>query len=89
MGNRAYFLLIVLTRFNNILVLDFYMLENKKGGSFLVTLNVMINGVTFFIFVFIESSSNGLNPRQQWVMGSSSLRTFTGHLSFVFSSKKT
>lgn len=63
MGNRAYFLLIVLTRFNNILVLDFYMLENKKGESFLVTLNVMINGVTFVIFVFIESSSFGLNPR--------------------------
>lgn len=52
MGNRAYFLLIILTRFNSILVWNFGVPENTKGGSFLVTLNVMINGVSFFIFGF-------------------------------------
>lgn len=64
MGNRAYFLLIILTQFNNILVLNFCVPENKKGGFFFVTLNVMINGVTFFVLVSIESSFDRLNLRQ-------------------------
>lgn len=76
MGNRAYFLLIILTGFNNILVLNFYVPEKEKGGSFLVAVNVTVNGVTFFIFVFMQSSLIGLNLWQRWVM-CSGLRTFT------------
>lgn len=49
------------------MVLNFYIPENKQCGYFSCTLNVMINGVTFFGFVFIENSSNGVNLRQQWV----------------------
>lgn len=62
--------------------------EHEKGGSFLFILNVTVNGATSFIFVFMKSSFNRLNSRQQRVMCSDSLRSFTEYSSFVFSSKK-
>lgn len=64
------------------------MLENKKGESFLVTLNVMINGVTFFFFVFNREQLFWVESEVTVGDGLQFFKNFH-RTSFVFSSKKT